>query len=454
MQFPQRKGFDPSDAIKQVTQWFQNPAWNNVVKEAAQKLGLQEAPSLSKVQEALRQAGQWLERAAEPLLHPTENQQSSLQLGINATGELFNARWVASPLPKHAAQLQSALYQGFAQDIGSEAELLRLCIASSGAADALLVANLPMAIQATVVGLRPHGIILPRAACIRIPTSNPSIATPIHSILTPFAHHSSQHALQIHEIGSNADCLHDDYAKALASHPGSIVFHASPTQGHLDRFAASEHAHKHNAFVCEILLDATLHDIQWTNGQSDALSRRWQDGTDLLIVPTHFLIGGPPAALILGKKNVIDKIRPSVESLGATADRVTQAVLLSVLSESQQRNQWESTPVGATLSNPIANLENRAQRLAIQLQDSPVIEKLNIVSQTRRIGTGPWQALSLPSSILEITPRGKSVAMLQETLSQHQPPIWTNVFSDHLEIVLRTVEPADDAHIVNALSNS
>jgi seryl-tRNA(Sec) selenium transferase len=151
---------------------------------------------------------------------------------------------------------------------------------------------------------------------------------------------------------------------------------------------------------------------------------------------------------------VIDKIRPSVESLGATADRVTQAVLLSVLSESQQRDQWESTPVGASLSNPIANLENRAQRLAIQLQDSPVIEKLNIVSQTRRIGTGPWQALSLPSSILEITPRGKSVAMLQETLSQHQPPIWTNVFSDHLEIVLRTVEPADDAHIVNALSNS
>ena len=321
-------------------------------------------------------------------------------------------------------------------------------------AEELLVATLPMAIQAAVVGLHTNSIVRPPAPCSRIPTPDPSVATPIHSILSPFTHHSSQQALHIHEIGSNADCLHDDYAKALASHPGSIVFHASPTQGHLDRFAASEHAHKHQATVCEILLDATVHDIQWSNAQTDALSRRWQDGTDLLIVPTHFLIGGPPAALILGKKNVIDKIRPKVESLGAAADRVTQAVLLSVLTESQQRDQWESTPVGAILSNPIANLENRAQRLAIQLQDSPVIEKLNIVSQTRRIGAGPWQSQSLPSSILEITPRGRSVAMLQETLAHHQPPIWTNVFSDHLEIVLRTVEPADDAHIVNALSNS
>jgi L-seryl-tRNA(Ser) seleniumtransferase len=464
MQFPPRKGFGPADAFKQVTQWLQHPALNHVVKEAAQKLGIHEPPSLSKVQEVLRQAGSWLERAAEPLLHSGKISTDALRVGINATGEVFHPRWIGLPIASHAGQLEAFLSQGFAQDEGVQEELHRLILASTGAADAVVVANLPMAIQATVLGLTeaqgantavPMGpaVILPRAACVRIPVGGQAGTTSLHGILAPLGLHSANSAtgLRVIEIGSNVDCLNDDYAKALASHPGSVVLHVSPIRGGLDRFAATEHAKKNQSMVCEIVLDGTLHDVRWDGGETPSLTRRWQDGADVLIVPTQFLMAGPPATLILGKKGAIDKIRPMVESLGAGLDRLTQAVLLAALNDEQTIEQWERTPVGAILSTPLANLENRAHRLAIQLQDTPTLERVSTKTQKCKIGTTVWQEMELPSAILEVIPRGQSVASLHEALAQNHPPIWTNVYSDHLEIVLRTVDPADDVQLVHAL---
>lgn len=467
MQFPPRKGFGPGDAFKQVTQWLQHPALNHVVKEAAQKLGIQETPSLSKVQEVLRQAGSWLERAAEPLLHSGRISTDALCVGINATGEVFHPRWIGSPIASHAVQLEAVLSQGFAQDQGVQEELHRLILASTGAADALVVANLPMAIQATVFGLthaqgvnaatpREPTVILPRAACVRIPVGGGQVGTTsLHGILAPMGLNSANGAtgLKVIEIGSNVDCLNDDYAKALSLHPGSLVLHASPIRGGLDRFAATEHAKKNQSMVCDIVLDGTLHDVRWDSGETPSLTRRWQEGADVLIVPTQFLMAGPPATLILGKKGAIDKIRPMVESLGAGADRLMQSVLLAALNEGQTLEQWERTPVGGILSTPVANLENRAHRLAIQLQDTPTLERVSTKTQICKVGTAIWQGMELPSAILEVIPRGQSVASLHEALAQHRPPIWTNVYSDHLEIVLRTVDPADDAQLVDALMN-
>lgn len=473
MQFPPRKGFGPADAFKQVTQWLQHPAINNVVKEAAHKLGIQETPSLSKVQEVLRQAGNWLERAAEPLLQPGKMNSGALRVGINATGEVFHPRWINAPISSHAAQLAGMLSQGFAQDDGAEGELQRLILASTGAADAIVVTNLPMAIQATVLGLTHaqgaspsasvtgSSVILPRAACLRIPVGGSTGSTSLQGILSPLSLHSAQGGqvgsasggLRVIEIGSNVDCLNDDYAKALSTHPHAVVLHASPITGGLDRYAASEHAKKYQAMVCDILLDGTLHDFRWDKSETASLTRRWQEGADVLIVPTHFLMAGPPSVLILGKKGAIDKIRPIVESLGAGADRLTQAVLLAALNDGQTLEQWERTPVGGILSTPLANLENRAHRLAIQLQDTPTLERVSTKTQVCKIGTGVWQGMELPTAVLEVIPRGQSVASLHEALAQHQPPIWTNVYSNHLEIVLRTVDPAEDAQLVHALEN-
>jgi L-seryl-tRNA(Ser) seleniumtransferase len=183
------------------------------------------------------------------------------------------------------------------------------------------------------------------------------------------------------------------------------------------------------------------------------MTRLWDGGPDLIIAPTQYLLGGPQAAVILGKKDAIQRIRLLADQLGAYADRITQALLHCTLSDSLKPDGWTKSPVGAILSTSIENLENRAQRIAIQLQGNHAIAKTEIVTLNQRIGTGLWQNLKLPSSVIKIYPKSMSVAKLGETLAEHRPAIWTQVFSDHLALVLRSVEPADDAQIVQALTS-
>jgi L-seryl-tRNA(Ser) seleniumtransferase len=154
----------------------------------------------------------------------------------------------------------------------------------------------------------------------------------------------------------------------------------------------------------------------------------------------------------LGKKSAIDRLRPIAEQIGAYPDRITQALLHSVLTESLQNDGWTKSPVGSILSTSAANLENRAQRLAIQLQGLSTIARVEILGQPHRIGNGPWTALKLPTSIVRIYPQTISVAKLSEALEANRPAIWGQVYSDHIDLVLRSVDPADDSQIVQAFT--
>jgi L-seryl-tRNA(Ser) seleniumtransferase len=253
------------------------------------------------------------------------------------------------------------------------------------------------------------------------------------------------------EIGSNTDCLHDDYAKATALHSHSLIFQATPIATENDAFAAIEHAKSSQATVCSLALDASIVDLQWADTKTSSMTRLWDQGPDLIIAPTQYFLGGPQAAVILGKKDAIQRVRIHADQLGAYADRITQALLHCTLSDALQNDGWAKSHVGSILSTSIENLENRAQRIAIQLQGNHAIAKTEIVTLNQRIGTGPWQSLKFPSSVIKIYPNSMSVANLCESLAEHRPSIWTQVFSDHVALVLRSVEPADDAQIVQAL---
>ena len=451
-------GFGPTEAIKQVSQWLGNPALNHAIKEAAQKLGIKEVPSAASVQEVLRQAGKWLERTAEPWMASGGDPSAprSLEVGINATGEWFHPRWTAQPMSHNACRLAAHLHSGYSQDSGIAQDLQRLLISATGAADALVLRDIPTAVQLVVRAwvndpsnraephLAPH-VLLPRIACLRIPISGTEAGVQLRPLIDATGAH-------VTEIGSNSDCLHDDYAKATAMHPHSLIFQATPIASQNDAYALSDHARSTGSLVCTLALDASLVDLDWTDCKTPALTRRWDSGPDLIIAPTQYLLGGPDAVVILGKKNAIDRIRPWADQLGAQADRVTQALLHCALSESLQPESWAKTYLGAMLNTPLANTENRAQRLAIQLQGLWPIQRTEVVTESTRIGNGTWQALRKPTAVLKIYPQSISAAKLNETLAQNQPAIWTQVYSDRIELVLRSVDPADDAQIVQAIS--
>lgn len=445
MPIPPFRGLGPSEAIKQLTQWVNQPMLTHAFKEAAQKLGIREVPSLSGLQELLRQAGRWIDAATEPW---SESQTRPLVPGINGTGEWISGRWTASKLAPDTLALLHLIHTHTTEDIEVERRCSMALMGATGAADALVLPNVGAALDAAVRGLfvahRIERVVLPRQYCIRVP-SGPS---PGGSMLPDMLEACG---VPVREIGSNSECLASDFERAFDS-PKQLLMIAScgprdpALQGGIDRATADE------CLVCDLVFDGSLHDLLDLGIPSQALSRRWDHGPDLMIVPGHYLLGGPECGILLGKREVIQSIRKMAEGTGMLASRATHLLLSEAIRVSHSREGWNATPIGAVLTNSLANLENRAKRIAAQCDSSKIDVKIECCTKPCRIGSGVWHEVALESAVLRLIPKsGITPSQIAERLMQRTPSIWSNVFSDRVELVLRTIEPSEDSAVVSAL---
>lgn len=444
MPIPPFKGFVPSDAIKQLSHWVNQPMWTSALKEAAQKLGIKEISPLANVQEMLRQAGRWMDAAVEPW---STSGIAEWKPGINATGELFHTRWTSPRLPASCAAVAGMLHTSFTEGHCIEASLHKQLLGLTGAADAVVVPNVSLALLLVAKALQVNGridqVVLPRMACIRLPTSGTQSGVHVRTLL-------DASGTRVEEIGSSGDCTAEDYRRALTSDRQMLIL-ASPSTGDDAREAAIHSARDVSSVVCEVALDGCLHDIPALGNRGMAMTRRWDGGPDLFIVPGQYLLSGPECGIVLGKKDLMVSIRRMAEELGFLCDRVTSGLLLEVLRRSETHEDWSQTPSVAAIATNIENLENRARRIAIQVDGAEWIEKLDVQRQACKLGSGSWQAIKLDSSVIRVFPTGMTSSRLAEELTQHSPPVWSNVLSEHVEIVMRSVEPAEDAVLVHAL---
>jgi L-seryl-tRNA(Ser) seleniumtransferase len=447
MQIPPFRGFGPAEAIKQLTQWVNQPVLTHALREAAQKLGIREVPSLSSLQELVRQAGRWVDAAAEPW----SNQLGKvLTPGINATGEWFSGRWTTSKWTPDSLALLHLIHASTTEDYDAEGNCRNLLTSTTGAADALVAPSLSIALHVAIQGLlggkRMDRVVLPRKHCIRIPGG----PMPSGSMLPDLI---SACGVPIREIGTNTECLASDFDRALET-KGTLLLLASGSVQDESVGVGIARSQEVGCITCEVAIAASLHDLVDVGFASHALSRRWDRGPDLILVPGQYLLGGPECGILLGKRDIIQSIRQYAELSGMLADRTTHLLLADTVRRTQTREAWNVTPTGSVITNSVANLENRAKRIAMQCEtpESPV--SLTCRTQRCRFGSGLWHDCMMDSAVLQITPKpGHTVNQLAERFAHHTPAIWGNILSDRIEWVLRTVDPSEDTVLVSAIES-
>ncbi len=444
MQFPPFKGFGPSDAMKQLSQWVNQPTITNAIKEAAQKIGITDTSPLANVQEMLRNAGRWVESVVEPW---TKSGASELRPGINGTGEWFHSRWTSPRLPTRSASLTALLQSNFTDGHAIDSQLAKELMAATGASDAIVAPNVPIALLLVSKALHEADIasevILPRSSCVRLPNSASLGGVHVRSVL-------DASGVRVEEIGSSADCRPEDYRGAV-THAKQLLVLASPQSVDDAREAGLARVREVGGLACEIALDGCIHDLPSIGSGVRALSRRWEDGPDLIVVPGQFLLSGPECGIVLGKRDVIATIRKSAEEWGMMCDHVTAAILCHALQNTHNHDQWLQTPTGAALTTSIENLENRARRISVQADVSEHIDRLEVHRQAFKLGTGMWQGIRLESAVLRIYPQNKSPSAFADELVRRKLPVWCNVHTEYLEIVMRSIDPSEDAILVESL---
>ena len=171
-------------------------------------------------------------------------------------------------------------------------------------------------------------------------------------------------------------------------------------------------------------------------------------GTDLIAASGDKLMGGPQCGLLVGRIDLIDRIRKNPLLRTFRVDKLTYAALEATLMD-YLSERAASVPVVNILRLSPLEILRRCEWIADQVRsDSLFADAVPVLSL---IGGGTAPAARLQSSAVSLRHVALQPQALLQALRQLDPPVIGRVSDDTVLLDLRTVEPEFDAILVSLL---
>ncbi|MDM8535321.1 L-seryl-tRNA(Sec) selenium transferase [Desulfobacterales bacterium HSG17] len=178
------------------------------------------------------------------------------------------------------------------------------------------------------------------------------------------------------------------------------------------------------------------------------------DGADVVTFSGDKLLGGPQAGIIVGKADIIDKIRQNPLNRALRIDKLTLAALESTLR--LYRNHAQALleiPTLRLLTQPIDEIQKKADQLQTLLEQLHLPDlALTQIKADSKAGGGSLPLLKLPSICLAISSARISTARIEKYLRAASPPIIGRIEDDRFIMDLRTIFDDDLDYIGSAVS--
>lgn len=263
----------------------------------------------------------------------------------------------------------------------------------------------------------------------------------------------------LREVGTTNKTRINDYEEAIVPETAALMhvhtsnfvvqgFSESTSLEELITLARKRHLHVIDDIGSGALWDFSRYGVTG-EPQPQASIRA---GADVVLFSGDKLLGGPQCGIILGKRDLVQKINRHPLARALRVDKITLAALAATLRLYQDPNQAEQTiPLLMLLSAPAENLKNRAERLAPQLADATAIAAADVVESNTYLGGGSMPNQHIPTCCIALQPANESVDSLAAKLRNGLPAVCGRVQNDALLIDLRTVFPRQDSQIVQAV---
>jgi L-seryl-tRNA(Ser) seleniumtransferase len=213
-------------------------------------------------------------------------------------------------------------------------------------------------------------------------------------------------------------------------------------------------AKRSNAILVDVtplagVIDPAAHGLQ----SVETLRERLASGADLVVADGAGLLGGPVCGIIIGKRKLVESAAAHYLASIASLDAAPAAALHATLAAYRDDHEGSAAfaiPVWQLLSAPLANLQQRAERLAALIAGSPLV-----ASAKARAAESAWRrtgnlSLPAPTWIIAIRPATGDAASLLARLRQRPYPIVGTEVDGAVHLDLRSVFPRWDQQLVAA----
>lgn len=176
-------------------------------------------------------------------------------------------------------------------------------------------------------------------------------------------------------------------------------------------------------------------------------------GADVVTFSGDKLLGGPQAGIILGKRNIVDKIKQNALARVIRIDKLTLAALEKTLSLYRDPEKaMQLIPTLRMLTCLIEEIQKKADLLLNMLNNISEKIKCEIMNHNSRVGGGALPLLELPSKCISIEIEDLSANKIETMMRSNNPPVIGRIYENRFIMDLRTIQDHEITMIKDAFS--
>lgn len=369
---------------------------------------------------------------------------------INASGVILHTNLGRAPLSDAAIRAMDAVSRGYSTleyDIENGKRGSRLIHAESllqkltGAEAAVVVNNNASAVLLVLSALaKKKRVIIARSQLVEI-----GGGFRIPDVM-------KQSGAKLVEVGTTNKIRLSDYQSA-AEEPTALIMHVHRSNFKIIGFTEEPEfkdivnaAHQAGIPVVNDLGSGALYDTaKYGLAHEPTVQESMRAGADIICFSGDKLLGGPQAGIIVGRKELIDKIKKHPLARAVRADKACLAGLsATLLHYLKDEAEWE-VPILKMMSLTLKQVKGRAEAWAQELGQGDVVEGESTV------GGGSLPGESFPTFLLSLSV--KSADKFMKRLRAQNPPIIARTENDKILLDPRTVLPEQEGALLVGLKN-
>jgi len=409
--------------------------------------------ALDSVRERLR-AGETVQAGRDTLLEMATTDlrrrfMPTLRPVINATGIIIHTNLGRAPLSAAAQQaVQEAAAQygtlEFDLDTGKRGSRLRhasdLLAEVTGAEAALVVNNNAAALVLLLSALaQGREVILSRGQLVEI-----GGGFRVPEVM-------EQSGAKLVEVGTTNRTRPADYERAITAQ-SALLMRAHASNFKMIGFTESatlaemaDMAHRHGLLLVDdlgsgALLDSAAYGLEHEPTVGESLAA----GADLVAFSGDKLLGGPQAGILIGRRDLIDRLKQHPLARAVRADKLCLAALTATLDHYRRGEAVQKIPVWQMIARPLDDLRATAERWAAALGGS-------VIAGESAVGGGSLPGETLPTALLALdVPAPDAFAA---RLRGADTPIIARIAEGRVLFDPRTVLPGQDDALLDTLKS-